>query len=317
MRHKCAWGMKQILLSAIAEVRFRHQGQEIYLPAGVKYFAPEKVVVGDMVFEGVGNRDSLPYINTYRMQHHLQSLQTFMRGTLRWPGFSTMVRAFIALNLTEDDPFPEGVQSWKDYIAQVSQQMTTDPNNPGNSDDECIRASLFNYFTIVFTNQSLQMPINYSTATEANSVDLAEEAIEGLVQLGFFRTDSFISSEKRASRLEALSDLLQQQCRYFPDRNEHDMVVLLHEIVAQMPNESWRQGLIKRRLCLKQIGTEKESAVARMISVSMVIAARLLLKGTLRHRGVIKPTSPEIYEPILAELQGMGIVFEETTQHLA
>ena len=41
------------------------------------------------------------------------------------------------------------------------------------------------------------------------------------------------------------------------------------------------------------------------------IASRLVLEGRLNLTGVQIPTAREIYEPILAGLESMGIVFHE------
>jgi hypothetical protein len=40
--------------------------------------------------------------------------------------------------------------------------------------------------------------------------------------------------------------------------------------------------------------------------------ARLLLQGRITHRGVVIPIHPELYEPVLDELEAYGIRFVET-----
>ncbi len=52
---------------------------------------------------------------------------------------------------------------------------------------------------------------------------------------------------------------------------------------------------------------EKGGAMAKTVGLPLAIAAKLLLQGKIKSRGVVIPVVKEIYEPVLAELAEFGI----------
>ncbi|MCK5168615.1 MAG: hypothetical protein KAQ75_01950, partial [Bacteroidales bacterium] len=52
-----------------------------------------------------------------------------------------------------------------------------------------------------------------------------------------------------------------------------------------------------------------DSAMARAVSLPVAIATRLILEGKITLRGSVLPIYPEIYNPILEELEEFGINF--------
>ncbi|MGB5163237.1 MAG: saccharopine dehydrogenase C-terminal domain-containing protein, partial [Thermoanaerobaculia bacterium] len=55
-----------------------------------------------------------------------------------------------------------------------------------------------------------------------------------------------------------------------------------------------------------------DSSMARTVSLPAAIGARMILEGKITIRGVQIPILPDIYVPILDELETLGIGFEET-----
>ena len=53
------------------------------------------------------------------------------------------------------------------------------------------------------------------------------------------------------------------------------------------------------------------TAMANTVGLPVAIAAKMILNGALRSKGVTLPTTKDIYEPILSELSTHGIVFNE------
>ncbi len=53
------------------------------------------------------------------------------------------------------------------------------------------------------------------------------------------------------------------------------------------------------------------TAMARTVGLPLAIAAKLLLQGKIKVRGVVIPTSKEIYQPVLKELKTLGIELSE------
>jgi len=59
-----------------------------------------------------------------------------------------------------------------------------------------------------------------------------------------------------------------------------------------------------------------DSSMARTVSLPAAIGTRMLLEGKIQLRGVQIPVVADIYDPVLEELERMGIGFTETRQKL-
>ena len=53
------------------------------------------------------------------------------------------------------------------------------------------------------------------------------------------------------------------------------------------------------------------TAMARTVGLPVAMAAKAVLNGRISERGVLLPLSPEIYDPILDELEKYGVTFRE------
>lgn len=71
-----------------------------------------------MKLETYPNRDSLCFMETFGMH----DCDTFVRGTIRFKGFSSIIAAFHDLGLTSDDKMPADVQT----LTQMLQFRVTD-----------------------------------------------------------------------------------------------------------------------------------------------------------------------------------------------
>ncbi|OFZ41456.1 MAG: hypothetical protein A3D92_21045 [Bacteroidetes bacterium RIFCSPHIGHO2_02_FULL_44_7] len=63
----------------------------------------------------------------------------------------------------------------------------------------------------------------------------------------------------------------------------------------------------------KGSGSSTTTAMATTVGLPLAIGCRLLLQGRISERGVVIPTIPSLYEPILDELASLGITFDEHT----
>ena len=64
---------------------------------------------------------------------------------------------------------------------------------------------------------------------------------------------------------------------------------------------------------LVYIGKNTEhTAMATTVGLPVAMVTKMILNGEIKRRGVLMPKYPEIYNPILAELQNYGIKFKET-----
>jgi len=110
----------------------------------------------------------------------------------------------------------------------------------------------------------------------------------------------------RAAPLDLLVRRLGGLMSYRP--GERDMVLLEHRLEAEFPDRHTEE------LSLRLVTTGEpwgDSAMARTASLPAAVAARLVLSGRIEARGVQIPVLPEIYLPVLNELEELGLHFEE------
>ena len=98
---------------------------------------------------------------------------------------------------------------------------------------------------------------------------------------------------------------MEQKLALKPD--DKDMIVMMHEIQSAAGNQ---QSSITSTLVVK--GDDGlRTAMAKTVGLPLGIAAKLILNGEIKLKGLHIPTSKEIYTPVLKELEEYGIVFNE------
>lgn len=129
--------------------------------------------------------------------------------------------------------------------------------------------------------------------------------IKKLEWLGLF-SDRKLPLEK-ASVFDMFAHILQQKLIY--QENEVDLLVQHHEFIAIYP-DSKKQKTTATLICEGIPG--KDSAMARTVGLPAAIATKLILENKINLKGVNIPIFPEIYKPVLEELERMGIKFQES-----
>jgi len=88
---------------------------------------------------------------------------------------------------------------------------------------------------------------------------------------------------------------------------ERDMLVLKHEFQAQYGDRTAR--ITSTMVDFGIPGGD--SSMSRTVGLPAAIGVKLILQGKIQLTGVQVPVVPEIYGPVLKELEGLGIRFEE------
>ena len=127
-----------------------------------------------------------------------------------------------------------------------------------------------------------------------------------LFYLGLFE-ESPVPADAKTS-----ADILQYlvETKLAMNPKDKDMIVMLHEI------DYSQNGISKStRACLIVKGEDKlRTAMAKTVGLPLGIATKLILTDALALRGLYIPTIKEIYEPVLKELEALGIHFAELHQ---
>jgi saccharopine dehydrogenase-like NADP-dependent oxidoreductase len=90
-------------------------------------------------------------------------------------------------------------------------------------------------------------------------------------------------------------------------KNDKDMVVMLHEIEYKLNNEMHK---VKSSLVVK--GEDAlNTAMAKTVGLPLGIAAKLILNGEIKLTGLHIPIMKEIYTPVLKELKKQHVEFFE------
>jgi saccharopine dehydrogenase (NADP+, L-glutamate forming) len=129
---------------------------------------------------------------------------------------------------------------------------------------------------------------------------------EFLQQLDFL---SVQSDEKLPEPVSNSASLLQ----YLLEKNlamkptDKDMIIMLHEIQFSVDGKDK-----ETRSCLMVKGEDKtHTAMAKTVGLPLGIAAKLILENKINVTGLHIPVIPEIYEPVLQELELNGVKFNE------
>jgi saccharopine dehydrogenase-like NADP-dependent oxidoreductase len=140
-------------------------------------------------------------------------------------------------------------------------------------------------------------------ALETNSF-----VLDNLEWLGLFGEDPL--PLKHGAPIDILTARMLEKMPYAA--GERDMLVMQHEFVAQYPD---RQEEITATMIDFGI-PHGFSSMSRTVGLPAAIASRMVLQGELTRKGVLVPMTPDIYEPVLAELEQLGIRLEEKTRSI-
>lgn len=219
-------------------------------------------------YEAYLNRDSLPYIQKYG----LAGISTFLRGTIRYEGFSRGWNYLVQLGLTDDH-----------HVIADSDQMTyrqwLEMHLPPGKGDTRTRLAQF-------------------LGLREDSADFKRLEWLGLLD------EMQVGLEDATSGM-VLQYLLER--KWAMDDNDRDRVVMVHELEWE---EDGQLHLTKSVMDLEGANTQS-TAMAKTVGYPLGIAAKLLLQGKLKATGVTAPLQPEIYEPVLKELEANGVEFKE------
>jgi len=247
----------------------------------------EVSIPGEQLFEnyclqdikGTGAFENYPNRNSlpYKEIYGLKDAKTVYRGTFRMTGWCETLRAIVALGwLNEELP--------KNFTGITYGDLTRHLIGAKPKDD---------------------LP-----QTTAKYLGLKPYAaiIKRLEWLGLFGNKPL--PKDKNSPLDYLNVLTLEKMSMGP--HERDMVVMHHEFIAEYPS---KKEYITSTLVDYGI-PDGDTSVARTVALPAAIAVKMVLNKQITMTGVHIPVIPEIYNPILDELEEIGITFKEKTERL-
>jgi len=210
---------------------------------------------------------------SYRETYGLHNLKTMFRGTIRRPGFCEAWDIFVQLGATDDS-----------YIMENTENMT------------------FREFINSFMAFETEIPVETKLARYLGFKENSE-MMDRLRWLGIF--DDRKIGVPGLSPARVLQKILEEKWKLDPD--DKDMIVMQHQFDFRLEGQH-----IKRYANLVFIGQDTtHTAMSMTVGLPLAITARLILEGHYRETGVQLPIHPDIYNPVLKELEDYGMRFEE------
>jgi saccharopine dehydrogenase-like NADP-dependent oxidoreductase len=213
----------------------------------------------------------------YKELYGLNDAQTIFRGTFRNLGWCDTIYSISKLGFLDDTKRPELIDK---TLSQIVSLLINLDDNVNLKDAVCKYLNL-----------------------EKDS-----EVIKKLEWLGLFSNNKVKSDP---TYLDILANRMLELMPYKP--GERDMIVLQHDFIAEYENNK-KEHITS--LLIDYGIPYGDTSMARTVSLPAAIAVKLILQNRINAVGVKIPVIPEIYLPVMEELEKMNIKFKETIKTL-
>lgn len=269
--YKFSWNPRNVVLAGQGTAQFLENGKLKYIPYR-RLFRQHRTID----IPGMGQWEV--YANRdsllYRDAYGLQGIKTLFRGTIRHKGFCDAWNALVRIGMT-DATFPI-IDSDKLTYHDLMDAFLGISEGTGSVKDRM---------------------------AQLIDVEPDGEIIQKLSWLGLF-------SKRRIKIANAtpaliLENLLLEKWALKPA--EKDMVIMQHVFEYEIKGKKHK---LTSTLTMK--GKDgSDTAMSRLVGLPLGIFVKLLLLGKISTTGVRIPTMPEVYEPVMQELEQHGVQFTD------
>jgi saccharopine dehydrogenase-like NADP-dependent oxidoreductase len=208
----------------------------------------------------------------YIETYGLQGIKSMLRGTLRNKGFCAAWNVLVQLGCCDDT-----------YEMDAVEAMS--------------HADFLNSFLPENNSNIKQKLKEIPGLINSNEIDFLDWS-------GFF--DDTPVGLNRGTPAQILEHILNKKWKL--NESDKDQIVMWHRFVYEHEKKT-------KEIQSSLVATGSDSvytAMAKTVGLPLAIAAKLILLGKIKSRGVVIPIDKEIYNPVLEELKTVGIVFHET-----
>eukprot|EP01063_Lacrimia_lanifica_P019909 TRINITY_DN27303_c0_g1_i1.p1 TRINITY_DN27303_c0_g1~~TRINITY_DN27303_c0_g1_i1.p1 ORF type:complete len:961 (+),score=424.34 TRINITY_DN27303_c0_g1_i1:54-2936(+) len=298
--YKFSWSPKGVMLAAQRPCTFLWNNTEVDIEGRRLYdvalpFTPFKA----LKMEWVPNGNAINYKDVYG----LHDAHTIVRSTLRFGGFSAVIKSMRELGILDADAVLEGLKegkmSWPQVLAERSGVAVED-----------FPAHLVKKLTAVRASIAEDGPMSkfYDGSNDAPVEEEVKEALAGMQELGLLDESSEVPNNAGGFIIDSLSTHLAKTLAL--ESHENDFVMMYHRVIADMPDGSVKQYEAK----MTERGLPGSSATANTVGLPVAIGAQLVLNGEIAKSGIVRPITPEVYNPVMRELAQLGIRLRESVQ---
>lgn len=279
LKYAITWNPQNVVMAGEVGAQYLYKGQVKILPYQEVF---QRTWVVDL--EGIGrmeaypNRDSLMYQGLFE----LDDVETMIRGTLRYPGWSETWSQIVRLGLPNETMHISNIcnYTYRDWLEMF-------------------------------------LPLHISSANlehrVANFLNISPtgKIMENLTWLGLFSDEPIQCTDDTSAGV--LVDILKKKLS-LPEKGR-DMVAIVHEIEAKFPEENNRMEKITSTFV--EYGEPSGfTAIAKTVGLPSALAAKLILTGELPISGCHIPTHPAVYSKVLPKLKDMKLTFNEKVEKI-
>ena len=224
---------------------------------------------------GIGKMEA--YANrdslSYIKKYGLEDLETVLRATLRWPSYCKAWNSFVQLGWTDDS-----------YILHDLKDLT------------------YKDLLVSFLPNQLQGSIKQQLATFLK-ISISSTTMKQLEWLEIFSNKKI--NLKEATPAQVLQHLLEE--KWALKKSDKDLVAMIHEFKYILKGK--KKTLISY---MSVIGDDNiHTAMAKTVGLPLAIIVKMILLDKIKQKGVQIPLKKGIYNPVLKELENLGITFKE------
>lgn len=328
--YKISWNPRNVITAGKSGAHFKENGGEVRM-IYEELFNNERLVdvPGIGMLGWYPNRDSLSYATLYG----LEDASTFIRTTLRHPDFMYGWRNIIDLKLVDETPMYDTTGKSLQQCFQEHMELNgfgewlQQKLNERFAESKSLMENLMKLMEAEneAEQEGSEMPNTFMTADDEGNIREVEiddvknraatylahkmhEANLTLKQLFFLGLDDkdTLVNKGFCSAADILQFAVEKKLTLRP--YDKDMIVMLHEIEYTLNGKSHS---VNSSLVVKGENSLR-TAMAKTVGLPLGIAAKNILNGKIRLTGLHIPTRPEIYEPVLLELEQNGVTFQES-----
>ena len=271
--YKFTWAPRNVVLAGQGGAsKFIQEGKYKYIPYHKLFRRTEFLEV-----EGYGKFEG--YANRdslkYRSVYGLDDVLTLYRGTIRRVGFSKAWNMFVQLGMTDDT-----------YVMEDSENMSY--------------RDFINSFLPYSPTDSVEIKTRLQLGIEQDDI-----MWDKLLELDLFNPNKKVGL-KNATPAQILERILNDSWSLQPE--DKDMIVMYHKFGYELNGE--RKQIDSKMVCIGDDQTY--TAMAKTVGLPVAMATLQILNGNIKTPGVQLPIRPEVYNPILKELESFGVIFKET-----
>lgn len=208
----------------------------------------------------------------YMQVYNLEDLATFMRATLRFPDFCEGWNALIKLGLTDDRH-----KIATDKLTYTEWACSAVKEGTGTPEENLAQ------FLGVSTKSKVIRQLKFLGLLSTEIINLGEQTNAGVLQF-----------------------LVENKLKMEPA--DKDMIVMMHEIEFERRSMATRM----HSYMIVQGEDNIHTAMAKTVGLPLGIMAKMILQDKITLTGLQIPVMPEVYNPVLKELEEYDIRFEES-----